>query len=190
MKTRIKILTAVAFYLSLTAPVWSQEPADRVTLQFSDPAKPGLLKAGLINGSITVKGYPGKDIIVEAKARGKRYSKKKERESDGMQRIAISSTGLSVEEENNEVSVDAESHMRTIDLTIQVPNKTSLKLSTINSGDIYVENIEGEVELDNTNGDIEAAEHLRCRRGEHHQRQSGGYLQQNYSRKTHVVCVF
>ena len=155
MKIPMFFLT-VGFCLALAAKTWSQGAEDRVTLQFSDPSKPGLLKADLMNGSITVKGYQGKEIVIEAKARGKRYSKKEERESGGMQRIAISSTGLSVEEENNEVSVEAESHMRTIDLTIQVPIKTSLKLSTINSGDVFVENIDGEVEVDNTNGDIEA----------------------------------
>ncbi len=36
---------------------------DRVTVPFSDASRPKTLKASLINGSITVKGYDGKDAI-------------------------------------------------------------------------------------------------------------------------------
>ncbi|MFQ5637313.1 MAG: hypothetical protein ACE5IR_04905 [bacterium] len=132
------------------------DPADRVSVAFSDPARPGLLTAGLINGSITVKGYDGKEVVIEARTRSRRYSKGDQDKSGGLQRLVIASTGLSVEEQHNKMNVSAASHRRTVDLTIQVPRKTSLKLSTINSGHIIVENVEGEIELNNTNGRIEA----------------------------------
>ena len=43
---------------------------------------------------------------------------------------------------------------RDTDLTIQVPVKTSLKLSCINGGDIVVEGVSGEIEVNNTNGGV------------------------------------
>src|SRR2546421_1708300 len=90
---------------------------DRVVVTLSDPSRPSTVKASLIAGGITVKTHEGKDVIVEARARIRDSG-----ESDGNpKRINISSTGLSVDEENNQVRVSTESHMRPIDLTITVP---------------------------------------------------------------------
>ncbi len=152
-----QLLLAVTFVFFFVANIFSQDiPADRVIVPFSDPSKPGLLKASLINGSITIKGYNGKEVIIEASSRTKKYSRRDSNdEYKGMKRISITATGLTVEEEDNVMKVGASSHMRTIDLNIQVPLKTSLDISTVNSGDIDVENIEGEVEVNNTNGHIQ-----------------------------------
>lgn len=148
------LLCAILFSSAVS---FSQEqPVDRVAVAFSDPSRPGFLKAGLINGSILVTGYDGQEVIVEAKVRSRRYSKSSGRNSEGLRRLAIASTGLTVEEERNRMTVSAASHSRTIDLNIKVPKKTSLKLSSINSGSIEVENMEGEIELNNVNGSIKA----------------------------------
>ncbi len=61
-----------------------------------------------------------------------------------MKRIVIFSTGLSVEEENNEVRISSDSVMRAIDVTISFPVHTSLKLSAVNSGDIMITGVDGE----------------------------------------------
>src|SRR5437870_12187640 len=71
-----------------------------------------------------------------------------------MKRIVISSTGLSVEEENNEVRISSDSVMRAIDLTISVPVHTSRKLSPVNSGDIVVTGVDGEVDVNDENGSV------------------------------------
>ncbi len=129
---------------------------DKISVPFSDPDRPGFLEAGLVHGSITIKGYDGKEVIIEAKSRAKRIDKRSRRNSKGMMRLNVVSTGLSVEEQNNRMNISTDSHARTIDLVLQVPLKTSLQLSTVNSGDIYVENIQGELELNNVNGEIKA----------------------------------
>jgi DUF4097 and DUF4098 domain-containing protein YvlB len=59
-----------------------------------------------------------------------------------------------VEEENNEVSISTDSTMRTIDLTISVPAHTSLKLSSVNSGDIVVTGVDGELDVNDVNGAV------------------------------------
>ena len=152
-KTKALVLFPLLF---VTFAFSQDQPVDRVSLTFSDPSRPGFIKVGLTNGSITVKGYDGDEIIVEARTRTRRYSKGSKRNSEGLKRVAITSTGLSVEEERNRMTVSASSHRRTIDINIKVPKKTSLKLSAVNSGHIEVEDIEGEIELNNVNGSIKA----------------------------------
>lgn len=130
----------------------AQTPAgsDRVSVNLSDPARPALVKASLLNGGITVKAYDGKEVVVEAHARNNESS----RSDSGMKRILIASTGLSVEEENNEVNINADSVGHAIDLSISVPLHTSLYLRTVNSGDIVVTGVEGELDVNDVNGAV------------------------------------
>jgi hypothetical protein len=154
---------------------------DRAVVPFSNPAKPGLVEVDLMRGSITIKGYTGKDVTVEARLREKMISEEdqaeekvgaaiatakayKEKQSAeekaeaekaaGMNLIHVATTGLTVEESNNVITVETESWKRAVDLTIQVPTTTSLKLSNQTGGSIIVENVTGEVEVENMNGAI------------------------------------
>ncbi|MCZ6821159.1 MAG: hypothetical protein O7G31_16955 [Calditrichaeota bacterium] len=129
--------------------------ADRVSVPFSDADRPGFVKANLINGSIIVEGYDGKEVMIEAVVRTRKYSRGRSN-SKGLKRIVMSSTGLRVEEYHNVMTISASSHMRTVDFTLKVPRKTNLKLMTVNGGKIVVEDVEGEIELNNTNGSITA----------------------------------
>jgi DUF4097 and DUF4098 domain-containing protein YvlB len=132
----------------------SQTPSggDRVSVNLSDPARPALVKASLLNGGITVKGYDGKEVVVEA------HGRSREREHGGnegnMHRLTISTSGLTVEEENNEVNISTDSVARPVDLVISVPVHTSLKLSSVNSGDIMVTGVDGELDVNNVNGSV------------------------------------
>jgi len=121
-----------------------------VSVNLSDPSRPAFIKASAVNGSITVKAYEGKEVIVEARER----NEESEKPSGGPKRLRISTTGLTVEEENNEVRISTESYARTIDLTISVPVHTSVKLRAVNDGDITVTGIEGEIDVDDVNGAV------------------------------------
>jgi DUF4097 and DUF4098 domain-containing protein YvlB len=146
------VVTAVAMaWAVLLAPLaGAQSSPDRVSVNLSDPARPAFIKASMVNGGITVKAYEGKEVIVEARTR----NEEKEKNSGGPKRLNISTTGLSIEEENNEVRVNTESYARTIDLTISVPVHTSVKLRAVNDGDITVTGIEGEIDVDDVNGAV------------------------------------
>jgi len=149
----MKTLTA---FLLCAAAAFSQDAApDRVTVPFSDPARPKTLRVGLINGSITVKGYDGKDAIVEARS-DSRHKRERAERIDGLHRIDVVGTGLTVEESENVIRVGTRSGNEGVQLNIQVPFNTSLKLSTVNGGDIVVDHIVGDVELEDTNGKITA----------------------------------
>ena len=128
----------------------AQANPDRLSVTLSDPSRPALVKTSLVNGGISVKAYDGKEVVVEARVR----SRERERNEGGPHRLAISSTGLSVEEENNEVRINSESYARPIDLTISVPTHTSLHLSAVNDGDIVVTGVDGEMDINDVNGSI------------------------------------
>jgi len=142
---------ALALGLTAAAPARAQSGVDHIPITLSDPSRPAHVKVSLINGSISVKAYDGKQVIVDAKARGH----EREREEGGPKRLAISTTGLTVEEENNDVNINTESYARTIDITISVPVHTSLKLRAINDGDIVVTGVDGEIDVDDINGHVD-----------------------------------
>jgi len=147
-KIQLAILAVLSAPLSFAATAGTP---DRVTVPLSDPTRPAFIKAHLLTGGITVKGYEGKEVIVEARARSEDES---ERGSNGMHRIPINTTGLEVEEENNRVSISAASTQRAIDLTISVPVHSSLSLHTVNDGDISVSNVDGELDVNDVNGAV------------------------------------
>src|SRR5216684_8814569 len=148
------VAAAILCVAFAAAPAYGQTQtpsgANHVSVNLSDPARPALVKASLVNGGITVKGYDGKEVVVEARARNRETS----RSESNPKRIAISSTGLSVEEENNDVRIGTDSYMRAVDLTISVPVHTSLKLRAVNDGDITVTGVEGELDVDDINGSV------------------------------------
>jgi DUF4097 and DUF4098 domain-containing protein YvlB len=128
----------------------TQSGSDKVSVTLSDPTRPALVKASLISGGITVKAYDGKEVVVEARVRNRESS----RSDSGPKRLTISTTGLTVEEESNQVNINTESYARAIDLFISVPVHTSLHLRAVNDGDIVVTGVDGELDVDNVNGSV------------------------------------
>jgi predicted membrane protein len=131
-------------------------PADRVVVPSRNSSRPRLVNVSLLSGSITVKTYGGKEIIVEARATDSGRARRRERTEsvDGMRRLDLPSvSGLEVEEEDNQVNVRAHPSGNT-DLTLSVPVNTSLKLRCTNGGDINVEGVNGEIDANNLNGKV------------------------------------
>jgi len=153
--THIILITLLVLLASGFA-LAQENTVDRVTVELTDPSKPATLKVGLVNGGITVTGYEGKEIIVEATSKMQKIDKrdKGSGKSSGMTRIAVNSSSLTVEEYQNEIEIGTDSWVNPVDLTIKVPKLTSLELSCVNSGDIHVENITGVIEASNINGTV------------------------------------
>jgi|ERR1700682_1026 len=128
----------------------AQAGGDRIPVTLSDPSRPARVKVGMVNGGITVKAYEGKEVVVEARVRNRENS----RNEGGPKRLSISSTGLSVEEENNEININTDSYMHAIDVTVSVPAHTSLKLRAVNDGDIVVTGVDGDLDVDDVNGSV------------------------------------
>lgn len=169
MRTSYRLMLAGLLLLIGAAALGLAQDAkvDRAVVPLTTPGKPALIKAGVLTGGITVKGYEGKDVIVEARIREEKLDKEDEEEAEpaeveedkeqadkskGMKLIPVVGTGLEVEEENNVVSISSESWKNAVDLVIQVPSASNLELSTTNDGDIVVENVSGTIEVNNVNG--------------------------------------
>ena len=149
-------ITITSLLLLITINLTAQET---VTIPLSNPEKAGFLKMGIINGSITVKGTSGKEVIIkgtkreEDRNRHASHRTNKKTNTIGMKRISNNSLEFSAEEYDNVVRVKSSVH-GTTDFEIQVPKNFSLKISTINKGEIYVENVNGAMDVSNINGKI------------------------------------
>jgi len=153
MKSQKTIFATLMLILSVSFYAQSQE-REQLVVPLSDPTKEVKLNANLITGSIKVIGYDGKDIIIDAVAPVSEKKQVRER-TDGMKKISTND-GFEIvaREQNNTVNVSTDRVNMKVNLTIKVPRKTSLKLKTINEGDIYVESVAGNHEISNINGEI------------------------------------
>lgn len=176
MKT-IKTAAAFLLLMAVATGIKAQaEQKEQLVVPLSEPGKAFKLEVSLVNGSIKVVSYEGKDIVIDVQAGSERKPDKKGRDnsgvnvnvdvntntgrsstSNGMKRInAGNAFDVSAEEKNNRVTVHSDSWKAPVTLTIKVPqSEANLKLGTINHGDISVNNVNGEMEISNTNGGIQ-----------------------------------
>lgn len=137
----------------------AQQPSgeDRVMVPLSDPSKPALIDVSLVSGGITVRGTNRKDVAVIARPDTERAERRSRRsdnaDTTGMHRIP-QAAGFKITEEANRVKIGADSPNRYITFEIEAPVRSNLKLSTVNGGEIVVENIDGEIDVSNVNGGI------------------------------------
>lgn len=150
-KSRCRLMQVLlVFFIWSSSWVFAQAGGDHVTVPLSDPSRPALVKVHLLNGGITVKGHEGKDVLVEAHVR-----ERSEPKAEGSAKhIPMTSTGLAVDEENNEVKISSHALQQVVDVTISVPHHTSLVLRTVNHGDIVVTGVEGELDVNDINGAV------------------------------------
>ena len=120
---------------------------EQISIPLSNPDKPGLVSVNHYKGSIIVKGYRGRSVVISA---GYRNINNK----NSMKLITGPAIKLSAMEKDNVVIVTTNSYRRTIDLNIMVPHNFSLKLSTDNNGEILVSDVNGVLELNNNNGNV------------------------------------
>ncbi len=152
-------LAIAALVATFPAGLFAQPTAsaERIVVPLSSPGQPATLHVGLIQGGITVEAYDGKEVIVYAQQEPGEDDEDRDSPkagTSGMRRLPNSSLGLTVEQDDNEVSIQSSSWNRSNNLRLQVPANTSLKLSCVNDGDIEVRGVSGEHELQNVNGSI------------------------------------
>jgi hypothetical protein len=135
---------------------------ERTTVSFSDPSRPGVLHVALVTGNIVVKGADVKDVTIETRGRTGRFlgphgpedqPHDSEEAPPGLHRLP-QQPSITVEEQNNRLSVSSPGFGNPADLQIEVPRRTNLQLSTVNNSDVVVEGVDGELEISNVNGSI------------------------------------
>src|SRR5262245_2657954 len=149
----------------------ASQSAQQLTVPLSDPARPATLKLDLMWGGVTIRGTNRKDVLIDAqtsderrggRGRGRVYVDggggifvigrrgRGGADTTGLRRLTQSG-GFTLEESNNQITVSSGSSNRGVDFTIEVPTRTNLTLSTLNDGPIVVENIDGEIGVNNMN---------------------------------------
>ena len=180
MKRQSQILTLALVLLFAGTLGFTQDPvSEKVTVPFSSPGKPGKIEVSNQRGSITIKGYGGQEVIVAATVREKKVGEEDEvhvelgeelreriverakkvagqdQKTAGLKKIPLpGSTGLTIEEENNTMEIRTSSIRQSVDLNIQVPYSTSMELSTLVSGNIAIDGVRGDIDVNNMNGSI------------------------------------
>lgn len=128
---------------------------EEIVIPLSNPGSVGTLEVNQIYGGMTVTGYDGREVIVVAK---QKKFQSTEKMKNGLRKIQNNSLSLEAEESDNFVEIHSNNYSggnnETMNLEIKVPREFNLKLSSINDGEIVVENISGEMEISNVNDDI------------------------------------
>lgn len=165
----ISIIFLIAFTLfAYDFPVREKEDIQK-TLKFSKTAKEKYLELENVNGSIKVVGYEGDEVKLAAHRTIEAQSKQKAEEAKEKEKLEIS-------EEDNLIKIYIDTPYRrkdgsinykgpkyygykvTFDFELKVPYETNIDLETINNGDIYVENVGGNFDVNNINGGVEMRE--------------------------------
>lgn len=139
------------------------------TLKFSKTDQDKYLELENINGSIKVVGYNGDEVKLTVHRTIEARSKQKAEEAKDKEKLEIS-------EEDNLILIYIDTPYRrkdgsinykgpkyygykvTFDFELKVPYETNIELETINDGDIYVENLEGNFDVNNINGGVKMRE--------------------------------
>jgi len=155
MKIFRAVIAATLLCIASTAitPAQSESNARRVTVPLSNPGGPVTLEASLLSGGIRVEGHDADQVIVEMATDD---VEDEDSRTEGMRRIPNTSLGLTVEMEDNVVTVRGQWNSNINSILIKVPRRTSMQVSCVNDGDISVKGVEGALELQNTNGGISA----------------------------------
>jgi hypothetical protein len=130
----------------------------RLAVPLSDPSRPARLEIALFSGDITVEAYEGNEVVIVADALIRGADGEEPPREDGLRRIQSSSVGLTVEENDNVVSVRMDFSPKNADIEVRVPRRTSVKASLVNGGDVEIMGLTGEHELSNVNGDVIATD--------------------------------
>jgi DUF4097 and DUF4098 domain-containing protein YvlB len=112
----------------------------------------------MFSGDIEVVAYDGNEIVITTDAPIRNVNAPEQPRADGLRRIQTSSVGMTVEENDNTVSVHMDFSPNGADIRVQVPRRTSVHANLVNGGDVEVQGVTGEHELANVNGDVVATD--------------------------------
>jgi hypothetical protein len=158
MKGMIRLFKAAVLCTLLASTAVAQQTVqpttDRVTVPFSDPERPGTLRVNLLDGTVTIKGSNRRDVLFIANSQQARQALRRRQQAEpppGMRRLTQPG-GFGVEERDNEMSVSS-GFSREINLEIEVPTRTKLRVSIVDGG-ITVDGVDNEMEINTVDGGI------------------------------------
>jgi hypothetical protein len=139
--------------LACTAATFGQNKAEMITVPLSRPGEPVTLEIGILSARIEVIGEDRKDAQFAITMAG---GERKVKTPSGLKSLAGGGGALSVEEEDNMISIDSDTRSEKIEIVARIPRRADLELSTVNNGEIIVRDVTGALQLENVNGPITA----------------------------------
>ena len=152
IKRRMLISVVVVALAGLT--IAQQDQPEQIVVPLTRPDKPGRLIIERHQGSISVRGYEGDVVLVKAFLRRSTGTAVADRDAEGLKPVSAAAIQLDAQEVDNVVTVDAHSRNKSIDLDISVPARFALKLGVLDDGDVIVDGLTGDVEVNNPYGRV------------------------------------
>ncbi|MBU8922933.1 MAG: DUF4097 domain-containing protein [Bacteroidales bacterium] len=176
MRNRMKWIFAMVFAISMivTGSLWgalilpdavAREGTEQLILSLTYPGEPGVMIFQHHKGDVRITGYDGEYIIINAAMRyvagqdvkGENEDsdiRKGRAEDSDIRPVPGHALRLNGLEKNNVITLNSNSHERTIDLEIQLPYRFSVHIEKLDCGEIFVHNLSGEIEVSSESGDV------------------------------------
>ena len=137
--------------ISCAAMALAQSTPARYNIPLSDPARPARVHIEMLSGSVHVGTHTGKDVILEVTTTP---GKERGPDSKGLRRVEIAGAGLEATEKNNLVHIESGQQHGAVNLNVLVPESSSVKAELVQSGDLRIEGVQGNIEAENVNGKV------------------------------------
>ena len=128
-----------------------QQETQEMEIPLSKPGERGVLHVEANNGRITIKAYDGPTVKVKLIKYGKKVSNTS---TNGLRRVGGGSFDVEAKEYQNVVEIESDGWGNRVDFDIQVPKNFNIKAESYNNGHIWIEGIEGLLEVESYNGPI------------------------------------
>ncbi len=127
------------------------DDGERLTIDFSDPARPGLVRLNLILANVVVRGYDGDVVQLQARGGIELPIPPARPGGRGQRRAPAAPRPFIVREANNVITIGA--RRPGMEVELQVPRRTSLSLNGA-TGDIEVEGVYGRLTINTQTGNV------------------------------------
>ncbi|HEX2969477.1 MAG TPA: DUF4097 family beta strand repeat-containing protein [Bacteroidales bacterium] len=154
MKTYITLLLTL---LSASVILAQNPQTETLTVPLSKPGQEYSLKVKNFLGQIKITGYEGKDIQISVtpEEADNNDDGRRPAEAQGMKKISTDrGYELTAKEADNNVTVNTNNFEKVVNLELKIPQNVRLEAGTVNEGVVTIENISGDIEVNNINDDI------------------------------------
>jgi hypothetical protein len=152
----LRLGALVAALALASGPVRADDDEDTTTsrIKFSDPAKPGTLKASLPWADLHITGTTGNEIVVTSTLKQKGHEQER---PDGLRRLD-EEVSFELSEKGNTATLqivgDNPWAAHGAEFKIALPHNTALVLRTEAGGDMLIEDIDGDIDISSMNGEV------------------------------------
>ena len=153
IRTSLALLFTFVTALSITSLALAQSEPQVINIPLTRPGDPISLEISMLSARIEVVGEDREDASFEISVL---EGTRKIITPSGTQSLKTSAYSIEVEERDNHIEVDTDWRANKVHVLARVPRNADLELSTVNDGEIIVNNINGKLVLNNVNGPITA----------------------------------